>query len=51
MSLTERQEKILNSLIIEYIDLAEPISSKLLNKKSSLGVSPATIRNELQKLT
>ncbi len=49
--ITERQEKILNSLIKEYIDLAEPISSDLLKKRGSLSVSPATIRNELQELT
>lgn len=49
--ITERQEKILNSLIREYIDVAEPISSSLLQKKSGLDVSPATIRNDLQELT
>ena len=49
--LSARQRKILNSLIKEYIDLAEPISSDLLNKKCSLDISPATIRNELQELT
>ncbi len=51
MELTLRQEKILNSLIKEYIDSAEPISSDLLKKKGSLNISPATIRNELQELT
>ncbi len=49
--ITERQEKILHSLIKEYLDLAEPISSSLLQKKCHLDVSPATIRNELQELT
>ena|SRR3989344_5658784 len=49
--ITERQEKILNSLIKEYIDIAEPISSGLLEKRCGLNVSPATIRNELQELT
>lgn len=51
MYLTERQEKILNSLIKEYIDIAEPIGSELLKKKLGLSVSPATIRNEFQELT
>lgn len=46
-----RQEKILNSLIKEYIDRAEPISSELLKRRLSLDISPATIRNELQELT
>ncbi len=49
--ITDRQKNILHSLIKEYIDIAEPISSNLLQKKSSLNVSPATIRNELQELT
>lgn len=49
--LSERQEHILHSLIKEYIDSAEPISSDLLKKRGSLNVSPATIRNELQELT
>lgn len=49
--LSERQELILNNLIREYIDRAEPISSNLLQKKVNLDVSPATIRNDLQELT
>jgi len=49
--LSQRQEIILHSLIKEYIDSAEPISSDLLKKRGSLNVSPATIRNELQELT
>ncbi len=49
--LTDRQITILHSLIKEYIDVAEPISSHLLQKKSGLDISPATIRNELQELT
>lgn len=49
--ISKRQEKILDLLIKEYIDKAEPISSELLKKKSGLDVSPATIRNDLQELT
>lgn len=49
--LSERQEIILNNLIREYLDSAEPISSDLLKKRLHLDVSPATIRNELQELT
>ena len=48
--ITSRQEKILNALIREYLDRAEPISSDLLKKKYGLDVSPATIRNDLQEL-
>lgn len=51
MNISERQIKILDSLIKEYIGNAEPVSSNLLQKKSGLNVSPATIRNEFQELT
>lgn len=51
MNLTDRQEKILNTLVKEYLDIAEPISSGLLKERCSLDISPATIRNELQELT
>jgi transcriptional regulator of heat shock response len=49
--LSERQEQILNLLIQEYIDSAEPVSSRCLEKKDKFGICPATIRIEMQKLT
>lgn len=49
--LTERQNKILKSIVEEYIETAEPVGSETLEKKYSLGVSPATIRNEMIELT
>lgn len=49
--LTERQNKILKVLIDEYIETAEPVGSETLEKKYSLGISPATIRNEMAILT
>lgn len=49
--LSERQTEILNSIIREYIDLAEPVSSQLLEKKHYFGICPATIRIEMKKLT
>jgi len=49
--ISDRQEKILHSLIKEYLDSAEPVSSDLLKKRVHLDVSPATIRNDLQELT
>ncbi len=51
MKLTERQEKILNTVIGEYIELAQPVSSQCLEKKYDFGICPATIRTEMQKLT
>lgn len=49
--LTERQEKILDMIVKEYVDSAQPVSSKLLEKRYDFNVSPATIRIEMQKLT
>lgn len=49
--LSERQRKILKSVIEEYIETAEPVGSATLEKKYSLNVSPATIRNEMVALT
>ena len=49
--LSIRQREILDQLVKEYINSAEPISSELLRKKASLDVSSATIRNDLQELT
>lgn len=49
--ITERQEKILNFLIKEYIATAEPVSSFDLKKSAKIDISPATVRNDLQELT
>lgn len=49
--LTPRQAFILKVLIEEYIQSAEPVGSETLEKKYNLGVSPATIRNEMATLT
>ena len=49
--LTARQIQILKSLIDEYIETAQAVGSEALEKKYSLGVSPATVRNEMVELT
>lgn len=49
--LSARQIQILKSLVDEYIQTAEPVGSSPLEKKYSLGISPATIRNEMSSLT
>lgn len=49
--LTERQIKILKTIIEEYMETAEPVGSQTIEKKYELGVSPATVRNEMVKLT
>src|SRR3989344_6457557 len=51
MDLTDRQKKLLRSVIETYIESAEPIGSETIEKEAGLGVSPATIRNEMVKLT
>jgi len=48
---TKRQNLILDKIIKEYIDSAEPVSSRKLEKKYDFGICPATIRIEMQKLT
>jgi heat-inducible transcriptional repressor len=50
-SLTERQETILALIVHEYIETAKPISSKMLVAKYNLGISSATVRNEMVALT
>ncbi len=51
VGLTSRQTQIVKALIDEYIATAEPVGSLALEKKYTLGVSPATIRNEMVNLT
>jgi len=50
--MNRRQEEVLRTLIEEYIDRGEPVSSGFLTEQyPHWGVSPATIRNELLSLT
>ena len=49
--LSPRQIQILKAIIEEYIATAEAVGSETLDKKYNLGVSPATIRNEMVRLT
>lgn len=48
---SERQQKILRSVILEYVNSAEPVSSQLLEEKYNLDISSATIRSEMKELT
>lgn len=48
--LSTRQIDILKNIVREYIDTAEPVGSETLEKKFDLGVSPATIRNEMGEM-
>ncbi len=49
--LTERQQQLLRSIVEKYIETAEPVGSETLEREFNLGISPATIRNEMVKLT
>lgn len=48
--LDERKKKILQLIIEDYISTAEPVGSRNLARKYDLGLSPATIRNEMSDL-
>ncbi|MGB9886029.1 MAG: heat-inducible transcriptional repressor HrcA [Moorellales bacterium] len=50
MHLDARKKKILQIVVQEYIATAEPVGSRTLARKYNLGVSPATIRNEMADL-
>ena len=48
--LDERKQRILQAVTQDYISSAEPVGSRTLARKYDLGVSPATIRNEMADL-
>src|SRR5437899_2386901 len=45
--LGERRERILRAIVEAYIGTAEPVGSRTVADESGLGVSSATIRNEM----
>ncbi len=50
MDLDDRKIRILNAIVKDYILTAEPVGSRTIEKKYNLGVSAATIRNEMSDL-
>ena len=48
--LNDRKKKILQLIIEDYISTAEPVGSRTIARKYDLGISPATIRNEMSDL-
>ncbi len=50
MFLDDRKRRILQTIIDDYIDTAEPIGSRTIARKHELGLSSATIRNEMADL-
>lgn len=51
VDLTDRQKALLKAIIEEYIESAEPVGSEIIERKYDLGISPATIRIEMVRLT
>ena len=49
MSLDDRKAAILRAVVREYIETALPVGSAHVSR-SGLGVSPATVRNEMALL-
>jgi heat-inducible transcriptional repressor len=48
--LNDRKKKILQAIVDEYVDTAEPVSSGVLCDKHGIDYSSATIRNEMAEL-
>ena len=48
--LDERKQKILHAIIQNYLETGEPVGSRTISKYADLGLSSATIRNEMSDL-
>ena len=48
--LDERKKKVLQAIVEEYINTAEPVSSNAITQNHGLECSSATIRNEMSEL-
>lgn len=46
----DRKRRVLQAIVDDYIHTAEPVGSRTVARKYGLGVSPATIRNEMADL-
>lgn len=49
--LDPRKQSILQAVVLEYVEGAEPVGSELLVHKYQLGVKSATVRNELAEMS
>ncbi|MEL1133976.1 heat-inducible transcriptional repressor HrcA [Desulfitobacterium sp. THU1] len=50
MQMDERKKKILRAIVQDYVNTAEPVGSRTIARKFDLGISPATIRNEMSDI-
>jgi heat-inducible transcriptional repressor len=51
MDLTDRQRELLKAIVELHVKTGESVGSESVEKGANLGVSPATIRNEMVRLT
>lgn len=51
MDLTDRQRELLKAIVELHVKTGESVGSESVEKEANLGVSPATIRNEMVRLT
>lgn len=50
LMLSERKRRILQFIVDYYVATAEPVGSRTISKNFGIGLSPATIRNEMSDL-
>ncbi|MCO8277233.1 heat-inducible transcriptional repressor HrcA [Actinoplanes sp. TRM 88003] len=50
MSLDDRKLEVLRAIVEDYVETQEPVGSKALVERHALGVSPATVRNDMAVL-
>ena len=50
LQIDERKKRVLEAIVLDYIATAEPVGSRTIARKFGLGVSSATIRNEMADL-
>jgi len=50
ITLTQRDQVVLEAVVTDYIETGEPVGSRTISKRGAMNVSPATIRNVMADL-
>ncbi len=50
MGLSSRKKEILQAVVTDYIKMAQPVGSRTISRRYQVGLSPATIRNDMADL-